>query len=67
MLLKDLRIFSKIKSSFSFGESFHITIDKGLTIEKLTKYLTDKGHLELVIRPIQPTVEDCFMLLAKNN
>jgi ABC-type multidrug transport system ATPase subunit len=64
-LLNDLRRHSLIKTSFSFGESYHITIDKTLKKEDLNNYLLNKGHNEIEINPIQPSVEDCFMFLAK--
>jgi len=65
-LLKDLRNHPEIKTSFSFGESYHITINESLRKEVLNDYLVDKGHSEIEINEIQPSVEDCFMFLAKN-
>ena len=65
-LLKGLRTYSSVKSSFSFGETFHVTVEKSLTPEQLKAYLLEKGHSDIEIKPIQPTVEDCFMLLSKN-
>lgn len=64
-LLKDLRSFPFIKSSFSFGEAFHITVEEQVRPEELKIYLTDKGHSEIEIKSIRPTIEDCFMLLSK--
>lgn len=63
-LLTDLRNEPLIKTSFSFGEAFHITVENQLTEERLKKYLTDKGHSRIDIKPIRATVEDCFMLLS---
>ncbi len=63
-LLGDLRSYPSIKSSFSFGETFHITIDQRISFEDLGTFLTDKGHSGIEIQKIQPTVEDCFMLLS---
>lgn len=64
-LLKDLRNHPSIRSSFSFGEKFHITVDESISFEDLRNYLTDKGHSDIEIQNIQPTVEDCFMRLSK--
>lgn len=67
LLLKDIRNYPSIKSSFSFGETFHITVDKALTENELETYLKDKGHTDINIKTIQPTVEDCFMLLSNRH
>ncbi|MFV0419730.1 MAG: ABC transporter ATP-binding protein [Dysgonomonas sp.] len=64
-LLKDLRQYDMIKSCFSFGEVHHITVDKGLDVDMLNEYLIEKGHTDIEIRTIQPSIEDCYMLLAK--
>ena len=66
-LLKDLRNHPSIKSSFSFGEKYHITIDNKISFEDLKAYLTDKGHSDIEVQKIRPTVEDCFMLLSQKS
>ena len=65
-LLNDLRNHPSITSSFSFGETIHITVKEGITTDELRSYLTEKGHNEISIQAIQATVEDCFMLLSNN-
>jgi ABC-type multidrug transport system ATPase subunit len=65
-LLDDLRRHPSVKSSFSFGEALHVTVENRLTFEELTKFLENEGHSDIEIQSIQPTVEDCFMLLLKN-
>ncbi len=65
VLLKDLRNCLMVKTSFSFGDSYHVTMNKGITPMDLKKYLITKGHKEITIKTIPTTVEDCFMLLAK--
>lgn len=67
LLLKDIRNYPSIKSSFSFGETFHITVEKTLTQNELETYLKKKGHTDINIKTIQPTVEDCFMLLSNRH
>ena len=65
-LLDDLRKYPSVKSSFSFGEALHVTVDNRLTFEELKTFLENEGHSDIEIQAIQPTVEDCFMLLSKN-
>ncbi len=64
-LLKDLREFPSTKSSFSFGETFHVTVYEGATPDNLKVYLRNCGHTDMDIRIITPTVEDCFMLSSQ--
>ncbi|MDL2257125.1 ABC transporter ATP-binding protein [Bacteroidales bacterium OttesenSCG-928-I14] len=66
-LLRDLRRFPSLKSSFSFGETFHVSFEKYINDEDLRAFLTSEGHSGIEIQTIQPTVEDCFMLLSKNH
>jgi len=66
-LLKDLRNHPEIKTSFSFGESYHFTINETLKQEDLHEYLMNNGHSEIVINEIKPNVEDCFMQLSMEN
>lgn len=65
-LLIDLRNLKEIKSAFAFGDTNHITIDKETfnkeTIEEKLKAL---GHNDIILKGIKPTIEDCFMELAK--
>lgn len=64
-LLGDLRSFPGTKTSFSFGETYHITLGKSSSPESLQRYLEERGHRDVSIQPISPSVEDCFMLLSK--
>ncbi len=71
-LLKDLRKYHIVKTSFAFGDTHHVTIDQSgedyvsdqLTMDYLRRYLEDKGHTEIMIQPIKATIEDCFMELS---
>ncbi|MCD7935632.1 MAG: ABC transporter ATP-binding protein [Tannerellaceae bacterium] len=65
-LLLDLRSNPHVKSSFTFGENHHITVDNSLTMEDLKKYLSDKGNTTIQIKEIQPGIEDAFMQLTEN-
>ena len=70
-LLSDLRMHEKISTCFAFGDTHHISIDKGeqekgkgLIPAELTKYLVMKGHKEIDIISIEASIEDCFMELT---
>lgn len=64
-LLRDLRAMSVVKSCFAFGAEHHITFNSTITIESLEQHLTQMGHRDITIRTANPTIEDCFMKLAK--
>ena len=68
LLLKDLRNDTNIKSAYSFGEYHHITfneMNKDLTI--LTNLLDFDNHTNIEIKPIDATVEDCFIHLMSKH
>ena len=64
-LLNDLRHQPEVQTAFSFGETYHITVSPQATPEALTKALVQAGHTDVSIRPIEPSIEDCFMALMK--
>lgn len=64
-LLNDLRSCPYVKSSFSFGASYHVTMVESATAAILNEYLINKGYGYIDITEIKPTVEDCFMLMLK--
>lgn len=71
-LLNDLRQNELTKNCFAFGNEHHVAINKNnttLSLDELIKetdnYLQEKGHKQLTIKAINPTVEDCFMLLSQ--
>ncbi len=66
-LLLDLRKNNQIRSSFSFGESHHATINETLTTDELKLYLLDKGHKNIKIQLIEPSIEDCFMQIIERH
>ena len=63
-LLNDLRRHPSVKSSFSFGEAFHVTVESGFAFDELKVFLEGEGHTDIEIQSIQPSVEDCFMALS---
>ncbi len=63
-MLRDIRLFPLVRTSFAFGDEHHITVDPHLKEEDLNSYLTQKGYANLSINKITPTVEDCFLALT---
>lgn len=61
-LLNDLRSCPLVKTAFSFGENYHVTVSPEATPDKLTAFLAGKGHADISVLPIEANVEDCFML-----
>jgi ABC-type multidrug transport system ATPase subunit len=65
-LYTDLRTISGIKSCFSFGNTHHITVDTNmLSMSVLESSLTELSHTNIEIKPIEATIEDCFMAINK--
>lgn len=64
-LLKDLRSNDVSKNCFAFGDKHHVTIDnEQFTFNDLNQFLLEKGHTNIEIREIKPSIEDCFMQLS---
>lgn len=76
-LLKDLREIKDIESCYAFGDSHHVTFRQDDQTNKnplesndhfsaavLNSMLTEKGHQHIIIREIEPGIEDCFMELS---
>ena len=66
-LMGDLKAYAGVDSSFSFGTAFHVTLGNQTSPDELRAHLVALGHNAVEVEPIQPTVEDCFMLLSKNH
>src|SRR6056297_2207734 len=61
-LLQDLRAYRGLASVYPFGDSMHITAKRGdLEKPQLEDFLRQRGHRDLELVPIRPTIEDCFM------
>lgn len=62
-LLEDLRSYPEVKTAFSFGETYHVTVTDGALPESLKNYLHTRGHNRITVCPASATIEDCFMSL----
>lgn len=65
-LLTDLRANELSENCFAFGDKHHVSVDnEQFKIDDLRQYLEQKGHMNIEIREIEPTIEDCFMQLSQ--
>lgn len=62
-LLNDLRNLEMVRSAYRFGDSIHITLPDPGEEKKLIKKLEAEKNKPVVINPIEPSIEDCFMAL----
>lgn len=62
-LLTDLKEYPPTRSSYSFGNSFHVVLEPGTSPDRLKEHLHRQEHKDIAIKGIRPTVEDCFMLM----
>ncbi len=67
-LLNDVRGYEQAGTCFAFGESIHLTFagEDPAAPGGLQRYLEQKGHSDIVIETITPTIEDCFIRLLKH-
>ena len=61
-LANDIKQFQQTASVYPFGEFLHVTL-KNDDANALTNYLQQRGHKNIYIEQITPTVEDCFIAL----
>lgn len=66
-LKSDLRQFISHRTSFTFGQYFHLTCTTNKTqCEPLREWLIQKAHTNIQVLLIEPTIEDCFMELMNS-
>ncbi len=58
-LLLVLRSCPEVELCNSFGNSLHVVADT--TKEKLCSFLAGNGYEDVLVEPLSPTVEDCFI------
>ncbi|WP_300598988.1 ABC transporter ATP-binding protein [Niabella sp.] len=68
-LLKDLRSWNDVESCYAFGEWLHVTLrqDTGDGTALIKRYAEARGHKQIVLHSIAPTIEDSFIRLATTN
>ena len=70
-VLLDLREYDRMDDCYVFGEYHHFTIKEEMqdsfNPENLRSFLAERGHRNIVIEPVEPTIEDTFMKLSKSN
>jgi ABC-2 type transport system ATP-binding protein len=64
-LLRDLRELSFVERVETFGEYLHLTTQPKISIDTISRFLEERGHEEIKIKPINATVEDVFLGLMK--
>lgn len=67
-LLGDLRSYEATVSCYAFGDAHHLTLASGdADIPHLLAWLHSRNHTGVVVEPILPSIEDCFMALGKED
>lgn len=67
-LLQDLHNYEPTLSCFAFGEYLHLSFKNDAIYKEtdLLHYLSAKGHQDIELKEITPTIEDCFIKLLKH-
>jgi len=67
-LINDLRNNENISSCYAFGEHHHITfrVESEDVKTALFSYLHSKHYENIELKPIKPSIEDCFIKLMNN-
>ncbi len=63
--MKDLLQMPGVEQCHAFGEYHHLRFDQSLSSDQIERYLVAKGHDNIALHAIQPTVEDCFLELMQ--
>lgn len=64
-LLIDLRAFEGVTNCFAYGDTHHARVEESLEKLKLLDYLESKGHNNIEVKEIKPTIEDCFISIQQ--
>lgn len=62
----DLLQMPGVEECYLCGEYSHVVTKQEITAQQLQQFLEQKGHQQIVVKPVQPDIEDCFMDLMKN-
>jgi ABC-2 type transport system ATP-binding protein len=66
-LLQDLPGSADVEAVYSYGEYHHAIMKSQYSTESLLGYLDSKGHEEVEMHPVSPSIEDCFMQLMRTS
>jgi ABC-2 type transport system ATP-binding protein len=67
LLLKSISQYKETLSSYAFGEYAHVSFKENLfNREEVENYLKVHGLSNVIMSPVNPTIEDCFIKLLKN-
>jgi hypothetical protein len=65
--MNDIIAMPEVLSCYPFGSEHHVVFhDPGQAVEPIESKLKAGGHIDLLIKRIEPTIEDCFMDLMKS-
>jgi len=68
-MLLDLRKNPMVKSCFAFGDTLHVTLQdemmRQVDNEMIKNCLLEYGYKNVVVKKIEPDVEDCYMKLSQ--
>ncbi|HLG33264.1 MAG TPA: ABC transporter ATP-binding protein [Bacteroidia bacterium] len=66
-LMNDLRAYQYIRSCFAFGDYHHLLFKDDIAdyTWDVLNYLKGKGHNEVEIKSVSPSIEDCFISMAE--
>ena len=65
-LIQDLRQAPFTVTCYAFGEFLHLTTQDGISKNIIEKYLAERQHQAIEIKPIQAGIEDSFMNLMQH-
>jgi ABC-2 type transport system ATP-binding protein len=66
-LMLDLVAMPEVLSCYPFGAEHHVVFNDSLqATDAIWKRLSDKGYVNVGVKPIQPSIEDCFMDLMRS-
>jgi ABC-type multidrug transport system ATPase subunit len=64
-LLQDLSASNEVDDVYSYGEYHHAVMKKNYNDASLKQYLESKGHSNIEMHSVSPSIEDCFMQLMR--
>jgi ABC-2 type transport system ATP-binding protein len=64
-LLQELEEAPGVETAYSFGDYHHAVMKAQYDVNELKKFLEAKGHQQIDIKPIEPSIEDRFMQLMR--